>query len=91
MNKNYEDIKLKFIDMCKDKSVSWTDELLYMIYSEYPLDEISEDTTDSIVDIKSKLRDYNEVLWEMQPTLEDDVEVAFAIQHIRDIINVLLK
>lgn len=88
-NSVYEDIKYKFKNMCKDKNISWTDALIYMIYSEYPIaviDEKDEDIQDCFAWLES---DYN-ILSDAQPTLEEDEELAFAIQHARDIIDVLL-
>ena len=34
-------------------------------------------------------KDYD-ILWDMQPTLEEDEEEAMVIQHIRDIIDIIL-
>lgn len=34
-------------------------------------------------------KDYD-ILWDMQPTLEEDEEQAMAIQHIRDVIDIIL-
>ena len=75
--------------MCKEKNISWTDAMIYMIYSEYPIaviDEKDEDIQDCFAWLES---DYN-ILSDAQPTLEEDEELAFAIQHARDIFDVLL-
>lgn len=88
-NSVYEDAKYKFKNMCKEKNISWTDAMIYMIYSEYPIaviDEKDEDIQDCFAWLES---DYN-ILSDAQPTLEEDEELAFAIQHARDIIDVLL-
>ena len=88
-NSVYEDVKYKFKNMCKEKNISWTDAMIYMIYSEYPIaviDEKDEDIQDCFAWLES---DYN-ILSDAQPTLEEDEELAFAIQHARDIFDVLL-
>lgn len=89
-NKKLQDIKFRFIDMCQDKGVYWTDALLYMIFSEYPIAIIDEQCGD-LNEIKRNLNnEYNEI-WDMQPAIEEDEEKAFLIQHIRDVYDVLLQ
>lgn len=88
--KIYEDIKLKFIDICEEKNICWTDELIYMIFSEYPIGDINEELGD-LARIKNGLIDEYEILWDMQAAIEEDSDKAFAIQHMRDILDVLLN
>lgn len=89
MNNIYEDIKYKFNSICHDKKISCCDALLYMIFSEYPIDVIDYESG-NIERIKEGLkREYN-ILWDMQPSLEENEDKAFAIQHARDIYDVLL-
>lgn len=89
-NKVYEDIKHKLIDMCEDKDILWTDQLIYMIFSEYPLNIIDEKTAD-IESIKKGIDEDYQKLWDMQPSIEENEEMAFVIQHMRDILDMLLN
>lgn len=41
-------------------------------------------------DTKKMLNEEQDSLWDLQPTIEDDEEHAFAVQHARDIYNILL-
>ena len=36
------------------------------------------------------LQEEHDLLWDLQPTLEDDEDHAFAVQHARDIYNILV-
>lgn len=88
-NTKYEDLKQKFIMMCDEHNIPYKDVIIYCIYSEYPIATIDERTGD-IEECKHELsEDYSE-LWEAQPKIEDDENKAFAIQHARDIYDVLL-
>lgn len=89
MNSKYEDIKMRFIRECIDNNIQWTDALLYMICSEYPIGIINPDLG-YIDKIKEDLEREYDILWEMQPSLEEDEDKAFAVQHARDIYDVLL-
>lgn len=89
-NSVYKDIKQKFEQMCRDKNICWTDALLYMIYSEYPIGVIDPELG-SLNQVKKGLEMEYETLWDMQPSLEEDEDKAFAIQHARDIYDVLLS
>ena len=89
VNSRYEDIKMRFIRDCEEHNKSWTDVLLYMIYSEYPIGAINEELG-SVDKIYADLEnDYDELRY-AQPSLEENEDLAFAIQHARDIIDVLL-
>ena len=89
INNIFEDLKMKFIDMCEEKNIDFRDEMLYMIFSEYPIGVINEELG-NLNEIKNNLRDEYDTLWNMQPSLEEDEEKAFAIQHVRDMYDVLL-
>ena len=39
---------------------------------------------------KLDLQEEHNLLWDLQPTIEDDEEHAFAVQHARDIYNILV-
>ena len=86
---NFEDIKQKFIDICEENNEYWTDVILYMLYSEYPIGVIDEELGD-LYKIKENIREEYNTLWDMQPAIEEDEEKAFAIQHVRDLYDILL-
>lgn len=88
-NSVYEDIKQKFGQMCKDKNICWTDALIYMIYSEYPIYTIGEEQGDVEKCYAELENDYDELRY-AQPSLEENEDLAFAIQHARDVFDVLL-
>ena len=88
-NSDFEYIKNKFIDMCEEHSVYWTDALIYMIYSEYPIYTIGEEQGDVEKCYAELENDYDELRY-AQPSLEENEDLAFAIQHARDIFDVLL-
>lgn len=89
MNEKYEEIKNDFIKLCREKDIPYTDELIYLIFSEYPVAtmDINYGTIDKC---KQGLKEDYNTLWDLQPTIEEDEENAFAIQHARDIYDVLL-
>lgn len=84
-----ENIKQKFIDICEENNIYWTDALLYIIYSEYPIAIIDENNGD-LNKIKDDLKQEYYDLWDLQPAIEEDEDKAFLIQHQRDILDVLL-
>lgn len=88
-NSKYENIKRMLQHICKQEEINVRDFLVYYIFSEYPVSTIDEDYG-SIKDCIDELKLDEEFLWSIQPTLEENEEVAFAIQHARDIYDVLL-
>lgn len=88
-NTKYEDLKKMMQHICKQKDINIKDLLIYCIFSEYPISTIDEEHRTTEECIKELKEDYD-TLWSIQPTLEDNEEVAFAIQHARDIYDVLL-
>ncbi len=89
MNEKYEEIKNDFIKLCREKDIPYTDELIYIIYSTYPI-YIIDKKYGTIDECKQELKEDYNTLWDLQPTIEEDEEKAFAIQHARDIYDVLL-
>lgn len=88
-NIKYENAKKMIEHICKQENINIKDLLIYCIFSEYPISTIDEEHGSIEKCIKELKEDYD-TLWSIQPTLEDNEEVAFAIQHARDIYNVLL-
>jgi hypothetical protein len=88
-NTKLENVKQHLIHICKQEDITLSQALRYIIYSEYPIgtiDELGGDDKETIQELKE---DYN-LLWDLQPTIEDDEEHAFAIQHARDIYDILI-
>lgn len=44
----------------------------------------------SLTKFRLDLQEEHDLLWDLQPTLEDDEDHAFAVQHARDIYNILV-
>ena len=88
-NTKYEDLKKMMQSICKQNNMNIKDLLIYCIFSEYPISTIDEEHG-AIEECINELKEDYDTIWGIQPTLEDNEEVAFAIQHARDIYNVLL-
>jgi hypothetical protein len=79
--------------MCGQEDISINDIICYYICEELgiELDHDYDNLVDkSIENFKDCTREDHDLLWDLQPTIEDDEEHAFAVQHIRDIINIIL-
>ena len=73
---------------CEQNNVEFNDFLKLCIMEELGIDNQfnSEDT-----DIFAKsLEEEYDLLWDLQPTIEEDEDHAFAVQHAKDIYDVLL-
>lgn len=88
-NTKYEDLKKMMQNICKQKNINTKDLLIYCIFSEYPISTIDEGHG-TIKECINELKEDENTLWSIQPKIEDNEEVAFAVQHARDIYNVLL-
>lgn len=88
-NTKYENIKRTLQHICKQEEIDVKKFLVYYIFSEYPIFTIDEDYGTIEECIKELKEDYD-TLWSIQPTIEENEEVAFAIQHVRDVYDVLL-
>lgn len=69
---------------CKQNNIEFNDFLRLCIK-----DELGLDLNDLDFFTKSLEEEY-ELLWDLQPSLEEDEDHAFAVQHARDIYDVLL-
>ena len=69
---------------CEQNNIEFNDFLRLCIK-----DELGLDLNDLDFFTKSLEEEY-ELLWDLQPTLEEDEDHAFAVQHARDIYDVLL-
>lgn len=88
-NTKYENIKRTLQHICKQEDINIKDLLIYCIFSEYLISTIDEEYGTIEECIKELKEDYD-TIWSIQPTIEENEEVAFAIQHARDIYDVLL-
>lgn len=88
-NTKYENIKRTLQHICKQEEINVRDFLVYYIFSKCPISTIDEDYGTIEDCIRELKEDYN-TLWSIQPAIEENEEVAFAIQHARDIYDVLL-
>lgn len=83
-----ENIKTNLKIMCEQNNITYEDFLIYCLH-ENTFDCVNNfDKTLSA--IKTEMNDEYNLLWDLQPSLEEDEEHAFAIQHARDIIDTLL-
>lgn len=69
---------------CEQNNIEFNDFLRLCIK-----DELGLDLNDLDFFTKSLEEEY-ELLWDLQPSLEEDEDHAFAVQHARDIYDVLL-
>lgn len=79
-----EQLKQKVFDLCEENNIHYTDLLKYIIFTELNYNAIT------IEEMNKILEDEYLLLWDLQPTIEDDEEHAFAVQHARDIYDLLL-
>lgn len=73
---------------CEQNNVEFNDFLKLCIMEELGIDnQFNSEDTDIFAE--SLEEEYN-LLWDLQPTIEEDEDHAFAVQHARDIYDVLL-
>lgn len=78
---------------CIQNNINYNDLLLCAIYGEYPIATLNADNPNIYNELfkqKRYLENDYELLWDLQPSLEEDEDHAFAVQHARDIYDVLL-
>lgn len=88
-NRMYDYLKREVTEICEQNKINFKDFLVYCIYSE-PIIGILDKNNGTIDKCKRDLAEDYEELWDMQPTIEEDENKAFAIQHARDIYDILL-
>lgn len=69
---------------CEQNNIEFNDFLRLCIKEELGLD------LDDLDFFTKSLEEEYELLWDLQPSLEEDEDHAFAVQHARDIYDVLL-
>lgn len=87
-----EDILTNLEITCSQNNISTQDVvLLYIMCKLNVLWEEKYETFQQQIDkFKQHLKEEHDLLWDLQPTLEDDEDHAFAVQHARDIYNILV-
>lgn len=89
-----EDILTNLEITCSQNNISTQDVVLL-----YLMDELDfcgygtgygNTSEDRIKQFKKHLAEEHDLLWDLQPTLEEDEDHAFAVQHARDLYNVLI-
>lgn len=73
---------------CEQNNVEFNDFLKLCIMEELGIDnQFNPEDTDIFAE---SLEEEYDLLWDLQPTIEEDEDHAFAVQHARDIYDVLL-
>lgn len=76
---------------CEQNNFEFNDFLKLCIMEELGIDNQFNPNDKEDTDIFAEsLEEEYDLLWDLQPTLEDDEDHAFAVQHARDIYDVLL-
>jgi uncharacterized protein YaaN involved in tellurite resistance len=88
-----EDILTNLEDTCSQNDINIQDVVLLYIMGELTFVDWLEkyQTLQQQVDeFRLSLEEEHDLLWDLQPTIEEDEEHAFAVQHARDIYNILV-
>ena len=76
---------------CEQNNIEFNDFLKLCIMEELGIDNQFNPNDKEDTDIFAEsLEEEYDLLWDLQPTLEEDEDHAFAVQHARDIYDVLL-
>ena len=76
---------------CEQNNVEFNDFLKLCMMEELGIDNQFNPNDKEDTDIFAEsLEEEYDLLWDLQPTLEEDEDHAFAVQHARDIYDVLL-
>ena len=76
---------------CKQNNFEFNDFLKLCIMEELGIDNQFNPNDKEDTDIFAEsLEEEYDLLWDLQPSLEEDEDHAFAVQHARDIYDVLL-
>lgn len=76
---------------CKQNNVEFNDFLKLCIMEELGIDNQFNPNDKEDTDLFAEsLEEEYDLLWDLQPTIEEDEDHAFAVQHARDIYDVLL-
>lgn len=85
-----EDILINLEITCMQNNISTQDVVL--LYLATKLDLLFDYELEPQIDkFKQTLKEEHDLLWDLQPTIEEDEEHVFAVQHARDLYNILLR
>lgn len=84
-----EDILTNLFITCEQNNQSIQDVVLLYVMSQLQLIDYDNIQYD-LHEFRQCLRKEHDLLWDLQPELEDDEDHAFAVQHARDIYNILV-
>lgn len=90
---NIGDILINVEIACKQNNASPQDVVLLYIMDKLHLADWLEtyQTLQQQVDkFRLDLQEEHDTLWDLQPAIEDDEDHAFAVQHARDLYNILV-
>lgn len=85
-----EDILTNLVITCSQNHVKLQDVVLLYVMDELDLLYYDHEIQPQINRFKLDLQEEHDLLWDLQPTIEDDEDYAFAVQHARDIYNILV-
>ena len=84
-----EDILTNLFVTCEQNNQSIQDVVLLYVMSRLQLIDYDNIQYD-LQEFKQLLRKEHDLLWDLQPAIEDDEDHAFAVQHARDLYNILV-
>ena len=84
-----EDILTNLFVTCEQNNQSIQDVVLLYVMSRLQLIDY-DNTQYDLREFKQLLRKEHDTLWDLQPAIEDDEDHAFAVQHARDLYNILV-
>jgi hypothetical protein len=85
-----EDILTNLEITCGQNNISTQDVVLLYVMDKLNIIDYGDDLQYQLNKFRLDLQEEHDLLWDLQPELEDDEDHAFAVQHARDIYNVLV-
>ena len=85
-----EDILTNLEITCSQNNIDIQDVVLLYLIGRLNLRDNYYTTEQLINKFRLDLQEEHDLLWDLQPELEDDEDHAFAVQHARDIYNILV-
>lgn len=84
-----EDILTNLEITCSQNNINIQDVVLLYIMERLQIVDF-DDLQYQLNKFRLDLQEEHDLLWDLQPELEDDEDHAFAVQHARDIYNILV-
>ena len=85
-----EDILTNLEITCSQNNIDIQDVVLLHIIKQLNLSFYGYTKEQLITKFRLDLQEEHDLLWDLQPAIEDDEDHAFAVQHARDIYNILV-